>query len=335
VLSSNAAVRVGRVAAVVEIEGLVKRFGDLTAVDGISLDVEAGEIFGFLGPNGAGKSTTIKILSTLLAPTSGRAKIAGFDVAKEPAEVRKELAIVFQDPSLDDRLTARENLGLHCVIYAVPRSERAGRIAASLEALDLVAVADARVRTFSGGMRRRLEVARALLHRPKILFLDEPTTGLDPQTRRSLWKRLAELRDETKLTIFMTTHYLDEAEHCDRIAIIDHGKLVAEGSPESLRRGVGKDRVRLVTADDEKTIALLGEQGHSARIVDSGVELEVESGEAFLPRLVGFPVALRELSVRKPTLEDAFIALTGRDIRAETADARDLLRRDTRARRRS
>ncbi len=321
--------------AAVEIEGLVKRFGDLAAVDGISLSVASGEIFGFLGPNGAGKSTTIKILSTLLAPTSGRATIAGFDVARQPADVRRALALVFQDPSLDDRLTAKENLALHCVIYGVPRSERAGRIAASLEALDLAAVTDARVRTFSGGMRRRLEVARALLHRPRVLFLDEPTTGLDPQTRRSLWARLAELRRDAGLTIFMTTHYLDEAEHCDRLAIIDHGKLVAEGSPESLRRGVGKDRVRISTVDDPRALEVLASLGHTGRVVDGAIELDVDSGEAFLPTLAGFPVALRELSVRKPTLEDAFIALTGHDIRGESADARDHLRRDVRARKRS
>ncbi|HVY46458.1 MAG TPA: ABC transporter ATP-binding protein [Minicystis sp.] len=319
----------------VEVLELVKRFGELTAVDGISLAVAPGEIFGFLGPNGAGKSTTIKILSTLLAPTSGAARIDGPDVVREPAAVRRALALVFQDPSLDDRLTARENLRLHCVMYDVPRAERAPRVDDALATMDLVAVGDARVRTFSGGMRRRLEIARALLHRPRVLFLDEPTTGLDPQTRRSLWQRLRALRDETGLTIFMSTHYMDEAEHCDRVAIIDHGRVVAQGTPEALRRGAGSDRVRVATDDDARAAAELALRGYAPRVVDGALELEVESGEAFLPRLVDFPVRLRDLSIRKPTLEDAFIAMTGRAIRDDGADARDALRADVRARRRT
>jgi ABC-2 type transport system ATP-binding protein len=319
----------------IEIEGLKRRFGDLEALGGIALSVRAGEVFGYLGPNGAGKSTTIKILSTLLAPTAGTARIAGYDVVREPAQVRRALALVFQDPSLDDRLTARENLALHCVIYGVPRHERRSRIEDAFATMDLAAFADARVRTFSGGMRRRLEVARALLHRPRVLFLDEPTTGLDPQTRRSLWQRLRRLRDETGFTIFMTTHYMEEAEQCDRVAIIDHGLIVAEDTPAALRRRAGADRVVLTTDDDPRAAGVLRESGYHPRETQAGLEFEVERSEAFLPTLAGLGVALRELKVRKPTLEDAFIALTGRAIRTEEAGARDVLRSAVRARRRT
>ena len=322
-------------AAAIEVEGLEKRFGELAALSGISFAVPAGEVFGYLGPNGAGKSTTIKILSTLLAPSAGRARIAGHDVVREPAAVRRALALVFQDPSLDDRLTARENLALHCVIYAVPRAERPKRIDEALVTMDLTAYAGARVRTFSGGMRRRLEVARALLHRPRVFFLDEPTTGLDPQTRRSLWQRLRELRDETGLSIFMTTHYMEEAEQCDRVAIIDHGRIVAEGTPEALRRRAGADRVLLATDDDVRTAGELERAGYAPRATAAGLEFEVANAEAFLPHLANFPVPLKELKIRKPTLEDAFIALTGHAIRAEEAGARDVLRGAVRARRRT
>jgi len=323
-------------AAAIEVEGLVRRFGELAAVDGVSFVVPSGQIFGFLGPNGAGKSTTIKILCTLLPPSAGRARVAGHDVVAAPGLVRRSLGLLFQDPSVDDRLTGRENLKIHCMIYGVPRVERRARIDDALEWIGLSAEANQRVRKFSGGMRRRLEVARALLHRPRILFLDEPTTGLDPQTRRALWDRLHELREREQLTIFLTTHYMDEAENCDRLAIIDHGKLVAEGSPEELRGRAGEERVTLSTADDARAAQELRARfGLEPQVTDRGLEFPVSKGEEFLAKLAGFPVELQRLSLQKPTLEDAFIALTGHSIRPDEASSRDVLRRMVRMRRRT
>jgi ABC-2 type transport system ATP-binding protein len=222
------------------------------------------------------------------------------------------------------------------MIYAVPRAERKARIEEALGWVDLLDSRDQRVRTFSGGMRRRLEVARSLLHRPRVLVLDEPTTGLDPQTRRALWDKLHELRRRDKMTIFMTTHYMDEAENCDRLAIIDHGKLVAEGTPEALRRRAGAERVVLSTEDDARAEGELRSRFNvEVQRTERGLELPVESGESFLPKMVGFPVPLRRLSLVKPTLEDAFIALTGHSIRPDEASSRDALRRMVKMRRRS
>jgi len=323
-------------AAAIEVEGLVRRFGELAAVDGLSFVVTSGEIFGFLGPNGAGKSTTIKILCTLLQPSQGRARVAGHDVVTAPAAVRRSIGLLFQDHSVDDRLTARENLKIHCMIYAVPRAERRARIDEALAWIGLSGEADHRVRTFSGGMRRRLEVARALLHRPRILFLDEPTTGLDPQTRRALWERLHDLREREQLTIFLTTHYMDEAENCDRLAIVDHGRLIAEGSPDELRRRAGEERVTLTTANDARaTQELRTRFGLDPQVTERGLEFPVLSGEEFLAKLAGFPVEIQRLSLQKPTLEDAFIALTGHSIRPDEASSHDLLRRMVRMRRRT
>jgi ABC-2 type transport system ATP-binding protein len=313
--------------SVIEVVDLVKRFGDTVAVGGIRFEVAEGEIFGFLGPNGAGKSTTVKILSTLLQPTSGTARVAGHDVVREPQAVRRVLGLLFQDPAVDDRLTARENLRLHAVMYEVPRRERAARIDDALSWMDLAAQGDDLVRTFSGGMRRRLELARALLHRPRILFLDEPTTGLDPQTRRAVWEKLIALRRDEGTTIFMTTHYLEEAENCDRVAIIDHGRLVTEGPPDALRAQAGAERIALSTTDDARAAMELARRlGVAPQRTERGLEFAVESGERFLPLLFGFPVEIRSLTLKKPTLEDAFIALTGHGIRPEEASARDLLR---------
>jgi len=217
--------------AVIQATGLVKRYGEVEAVRGIDLEVRAGEIFGFLGPNGAGKSTTISILCTLLKPTAGTARVAGIDVEHDPARVRQRIGLVFQDPSLDDQLTGRENLEFHAFIYSVPSSERRRRIDEMLALLQLTDRANSQVKTYSGGMKRRLEIARGMLHQPQILFLDEPTLGLDPQTRQTIWAHVNELRDSKGVTIFMTTHYMDEAEFCDRIAVIDKGKIVAHVEP--------------------------------------------------------------------------------------------------------
>jgi ABC-2 type transport system ATP-binding protein len=222
---------------VIVAENLVKQFGDLVAVKGISFDVQPGEIFAFLGPNGAGKTTTIKILTTLLRPTSGRVEIDGLDPVTQQNEVRKRFGIVFQDPTLDDELTAFENMDFHGVLYKVPRKERRPRIENLLRLFDLWDRKDDRVKTFSGGMRRRLEIARGLLHSPKILFLDEPTAGLDPQNRNQLWAHVRALNEREQVTVFLTTHYMEEAERAStRVAIIDHGTIVAHGSPDELKR---------------------------------------------------------------------------------------------------
>ncbi len=307
---------------VIEVSNLVKRFGDVDAVRGVSFAVREGEIFGFLGPNGAGKTTTIKMLCTLLAPSSGSACLGGFDVASQPGEVRRAIGVIFQDPSLDDRLTARENLELHAVVYGVPRAERRGRLNEALDFVELSDRAEDLVRTFSGGMKRRLEIARGLVHRPRILFLDEPTTGLDPQTRKRTWEVLKSLRDRYRLTLFLTTHYMDEAEHCDRIAIIDNGRIVTEGSPDELKRKVGKDIVSVRTDEPDLLATLLQERhGISPDRTDDGLSFGVDDGETFVVELIrDARVRLSGIAVRRPTLDDVFLALTGRQIRDETGD---------------
>jgi len=226
----------------IKVENLIKNFGDFTAVDDVSFDVAGGEVFAFLGPNGAGKTTTIKMLTTLLKPTAGRIEIDGLDPAKQSNEARKRFGIVFQDPSLDQELTAYENMDLHGVLYHVPRKVRLERIEMLLNLFELWDRRDDYVKTFSGGMKRRLEIARGFLHTPKILFLDEPTLGLDPQSRNQLWTHVKNLNQTEHVTVFLTTHYMDEAEKvADRIAIIDHGKIVAQGSPDELKQQTSTD----------------------------------------------------------------------------------------------
>src|SRR5437870_4987413 len=236
---------------------LVKRYGEVEAVRGIDLSVARGEIFGFLGPNGAGKSTTISILCTLLRPTGGQATVAGFDVLRDPGAVRSRIGLVFQDPALDEQLTARENLDFHAFLYNVPRELRRERVAEVLAMVELTDRAGSKVLTFSGGMKRRLEIARGILHSPEVLFLDEPTRGLDPQTRRHIWDYLLELRRREGITIFMTTHYMDEAEFCDRIAIIDMGRIVALGTPDELKARVGGDVITIAPPDTAASAAEL------------------------------------------------------------------------------
>jgi ABC-2 type transport system ATP-binding protein len=309
-------------ASVIVVEDLHKRYEALEAVRGISFEVPRGAIFGFLGPNGAGKTTTIKILCTLLSPSAGRARLAGFDVARQAYEVRQRIGVIFQDPALDDRLTAEENLRLHAVVYRVPRGERAGRID---EVLRFVELEDRRrdlVRAFSGGMKRRLEIARGLLHRPAVLFLDEPTTGLDPQTRARTWEVLRGLRDRYGTTLFLTTHYMDEAEVCDQIAIVDHGAIVAQGAPDALKGRVGKDLVQARTAAPEPLAALLAERyGVTASRTAEGLSFAVEDGEGFVVRLLTeHRPPLQGIAVRRPTLDDVFLSLTGRQIRDEAGE---------------
>ena len=306
----------------VEVIGLAKRYGDVEAVRGIDFAVGAGEIFGFLGPNGAGKTTTIKILCTLLQASAGTARLAGIDVAKSPDEVRRRIGVIFQDPALDDRLTAEENLLLHAVAYRVPRAERAARVDEALRFVDLHDRRAALTRTFSGGMKRRLEIARGLVHRPEILFLDEPTTGLDPQTRARTWEVLRGLRETYRTTLFLTTHYMDEAENCDRIAIIDHGKIVALDTPAALKQGVGKDLVTARSAEPEALARLLLEKYAIESVpADGGLTFMVADGDAFIVKLLTTDrPALQGISVRRPTLDDVFLSLTGRQIRAEEAE---------------
>jgi ABC-2 type transport system ATP-binding protein len=312
------------------LEKLKRSFGDIEAVKGIDLNVERGGTFGFLGPNGAGKSTTIKMLCTLLHPTSGRAWINGYDIEREAAAVRQSIGIVFQDPTLDEYLTAYQNLYYHCMIYHTPRATRTDRIR---EVLQLVGLEDRHgdvVKTFSGGMKRRLEVARGLLHQPQTLFLDEPTVGLDPQTRRSVWEHVLRLRDSTGLTIFMTTHYMEEAEYCDRIAIIDHGTIVALDTPEKLKRMVGRNQVRITTSDPERaTMEANRWVDQPVHREDNVICAEGENGQTLAATLIRQltldGIEVQDVSVQVPTLEDVFVHLTGRAIRDETAGAKERL----------
>src|SRR5579872_192979 len=250
----------GTPGAAISVQGLVKRFGELEAVRGVDFEVATGEVFGFLGPNGAGKTTTINMLCTLAKPTAGAASVAGHDVVRERDDVRRHIGLVFQDPTLDGYLTAAQNLKLHAELYGVQSDLVAPRMRQVMTMVGLWERRDAPVATFSGGMRRRLEIARGLMHSPRVLFLDEPTIGLDPQTRRSIWSYIRELKQREEITIFMTTHYMDEAEWCDRIAIMDHGKIVALDAPETLKAGVGTDRVTIQTDDDDATIAALADR---------------------------------------------------------------------------
>jgi ABC-2 type transport system ATP-binding protein len=308
---------VRRVEHAVSVHELVRRFGDFEAVRGVSFDVDTGETFGFLGPNGAGKSTTISMLCTLLTPTSGRAEVAGFDVAAQRAEVRKRIGLVFQDTTLDDYLTAAENLRFHAELYGVPRHQAAERLHDVLDMVGLWDRRDGLVRTFSGGMKRRLEIARGLLHSPRVLFLDEPTVGLDPQTRAHIWSYIDELRRREAITIFLTTHYMDEAEHCDRIAIIDEGRIVVVDTPEALKASVGRDRVQLQTPDPQAAIETLRRRFDlEATMSEGAVTVYVDSGEQFVPRLFAeLDVTISAVSIARPTLDDVFMDYTGRTIR--------------------
>lgn len=313
---------------IVRVEDIAKNYNGLWAVDGVTFQVEKGETFGFLGPNGAGKTTTIKMLCTLLKPTRGRALIAGYDVLTDPNDVRRSIGIIFQDPSLDDRLTAYENLKFHAIIYKVPRKERNSRIDQLLAMAELEDRRKSLVRTFSGGMKRRLEIIRGLLHAPKVLFLDEPTLGLDPQTRNRIWDYLHALRRTKSITFFLTTHYMDEAENCDRIAIIDYGKIIALDTPDNLKRMVKGDIVTIRTEDDDLARKELIEKYHVDVQSDaSGLHFEMADGEKFIPHLVkNADTPITAISVRRPTLDDVFLKLTGREIRAESATERDHLR---------
>jgi ABC-2 type transport system ATP-binding protein len=310
----------------IEVDDLSKSYGEVDAVRDVSFTVPPGQVFGFLGPNGAGKSTTINMLCTLATPTSGTARVSGFDVVTQRDDVRRHIGLVFQDPSLDGYLTAEQNLRLHADLYGIDPGVISARMGQMLEMVDLADRRDQPVMTFSGGMKRRLEIARGLLHSPRVLFLDEPTIGLDPQTRSSIWRYLRSLRETAGTTIFMTTHYMDEAELCDRIAIMDRGEIVVLDSPEALKAGVGADRVVLGTADDDAAIVALRDRfGIEAAVAEGAVTFHVGSGEAFVPRLFAeLGVAITSVAVSRPTLDDVFMRHTGTTIRdAETGGVAD------------
>jgi ABC-2 type transport system ATP-binding protein len=309
--------------AAIAVRSLTKTYGEVEAVRGVDFEVATGEVFGFLGPNGAGKTTTINMLCTLVKPTSGSASVAGHDVVTERDDVRRNIGLVFQDPTLDNYLSSKQNLRLHAELYGLQRDLVAPRMQQVLEMVGLWDRKDSPVGTFSGGMRRRLEIARGMMHSPRVLFLDEPTIGLDPQTRRSIWAYIAELKEREEITIFMTTHYMDEAEWCDRIAIMDHGEIVALDSPETLKAGVGTDRVMIHTENDEAAIAALSERFDiEARVAEGAVIFGVPRGEEFVPRLfAGLGVPIKAVSVSRPTLDDVFMSYTGSTIRDAEEDA--------------
>jgi len=307
---------------IIKTYNLTKKFKDITAVDNISFSVKKGEIFGFLGPNGAGKTTTIKMLITLLNPTNGSAEVAGFDIIKKRDEVRQNIGVVFQEPALDTELTGKENLDFHARMYALNREKRKTRINDVLKLVDLEDKQDVFVKNYSGGMKRRLEIARGLMHYPTVLFLDEPTLGLDAQTRRAIWEYIKKMNKEEGTTIFLTTHYMDEADYlCDRIGIIDHGKILVIDSIEKLKNTVGNDVITLTCSDSDKLVKKLKEQTWINKIkqYDSFLTLGVEKGDEKIPIIIeiaqSLDIKIKSISVRKPTLDDVFLSFTGRTIR--------------------
>lgn len=321
---------------IIEVKNLTKKFDGLIAVNNISFTVKKGEIFGFLGPNGAGKSTTINMLSTILAPSEGEAFINNFSILTRRDEVRKSIGLVFQDPSLDDRLTAEENLRFHAKLYGVPSDEYRKLEEEVLRLVDLWERRNEVVKNFSGGMKRRLEIARGLIHYPAVLFLDEPTLGLDPQTRAHLWSYILKLKREKEMTIFMTTHYMNEAENCDRIAIIDYGKIIALDAPVNLKAKVGGDVIRMKSHDKLSLKRELEEKyGAEVREEDGVLRIEVANGDQFLPRLFNeLTTKIDAIELRKPTLDDVFLHFTGHAIREEEASDKENMRQRMRMRRR-
>ena len=322
----------------IEARGLSKSYKELKAVDSIDLLVESGTIFGLLGPNGAGKTTLISVLVTMRKPSSGEAKVNGFDVESQPGEVRKSLGIVFQDPSLDDELTALENLEMHAALYSVPKNKRRKRIEEVISLVGLEKQKKRLVKEFSGGMKRRLEIARGLVHHPKVLFLDEPTIGLDPQTRAGIWKYIKALNKKEKVTIVLTTHYMDEADSvCNKIAIIDQGRVIALGSPAELKNSLGGDIVSIKCSKAKTCPEILSKLNwvKAVKVHDGFVDARVEKGEEKIPKILRVlekkRIAIESVNLRKPSLDDVFIHYTGKTIREKEADPKAAMRMRRRA----
>jgi ABC-2 type transport system ATP-binding protein len=316
---------------IIEVMNLTKKYGELIAVNNVSFEVKEGEIFGLLGPNGAGKTTLISMLCTILRPNSGTAKVNGFDIVKEEDKVRKSIGIVFQDSSLDNRLTGMENIELHASLYGVPKNDRKKRIKEVLELVGLEDKASILVRNYSGGMKRRLEIARALIHYPKVLFLDEPTIGLDPQTRVNIWEYIVKLAKRENITIFLTTHYMEEADFlCNRVAIIDEGKIIAIDSPENLKRKIGGDALIIEADEKEKTKQVVSKLSFVKKVseVDGKIYVNIENSEENLPSvfeaLRSNNIKIKSISVRKPSLNDVFIHYTGKEIRDEIENGKKI-----------
>jgi ABC-2 type transport system ATP-binding protein len=313
----------------IEAEGLVRQFKDVRAVDGIDLTVAPGEIYGFLGPNGAGKSTTVHMLTTLLPPTAGTARVAGFDVLKEGPKVRRAIGAALQEAALDPLLTGRDHMRLQAALHGIPRHERARRGDELLERVGLALAADRRVRTYSGGMKRRLDLALALVHAPRLLFLDEPTTGLDPQSRNALWQEVGRLAKEDGVTIFLTTQYLEEADVlADRVGIIDHGRIVAEGTPADLKAEIGRPTVEVVPADPEQRVRvaeILRRFGELVQLLPDSVAVRCDRDEYELAEIVraldAEDVHAAHLQLHAPSLDDVFLEKTGRTLEGATAEA--------------
>jgi ABC-2 type transport system ATP-binding protein len=310
---------------VIETHGLTKAYNSLKAVDSLDITVESGEIFGLLGPNGAGKTTTISMLCTILRPTSGSAKVNGFDIVKDANKVRKSIGIVFQDPSIDDRLTGRENLYMHANLYGVPSSQQKERIERILKLVELEDRGNDLLRTYSGGMRRRLELGRGLIHYPKVLFLDEPTVGLDPQTRDHIWKYIRDLKEAQDITVVLTTHYMDEADRLsNRIAIMDYGKVVILDTPQKLKETLEGDVVVVRANNIDGLSELVSESLRlgNKQIVDGALEITVRNGKAIMPRIMEVAtqnqIYVESILLREPNLEDVFLHYTGRTIRQDT-----------------
>jgi len=307
---------------IIVVRDLVHRYQDRTALNGVSFDVRPAELFGLLGPNGSGKTTLFRILSTLMVPTSGGATIAGFDAVRQPGALRRHIGVVFQAESVDPKLTAYENLWHQGHLYGLRGPSLKARISEMLTRVGLLDRSADRVETFSGGMQRRIELAKGLLHHPEVLLLDEPTTGLDPGARRDLWQYLRILRDQERVSVIVTTHLMEEAEHCDRLAILNEGNLVALGTPEALTREIGGDVV-LLEARDPQSLAdrIRSKFRVDATVMDNRVRLEIENGHRFVPDVVeAFPGEIQSLSVSKPTLEDVFIRRTGHRFWSEDAE---------------
>ena len=311
--------------AVISVQDVIHRYDERTALNGVSFDVQSAELFGLLGPNGSGKTTLFRILSTLMVPVSGRATILGFDVARDPNSLRRQIGVVFQAQSIDVKLTAAENLTHQGHLYGLHGTALKARIQEMLGRVGLADRADEKAETFSGGMQRRLELAKGLLHHPSVLLLDEPTTGLDPGARRDLWQYLAILRDEEHVTVIVTTHLMEEAERCDRLAILNEGKVVALGTPNDLKHEIGGDVILLDSKDPDSLARGIGERFHlDAQVLQGKVRLERENGHRFITDVVeAFPGEIEAVSVSKPTLEDVFIHRTGHRFWTEAEEEKE------------